>query len=176
LSGRGRRGFGRTLTAAAVALAVSCGGAWSQTAGTIRITATEYAIDSVLMPKLATLLREYPDSTFSATARDRIRQLTDLLAEHEFGIGYFYMRKGSPAAALERFVSLEQRFPDYSARAKLFFYQAQVLKRLGRTEEASRYVSRLVEEYPDSEWARKARNGKIKPPASASVDTRGKSE
>jgi DNA-binding transcriptional LysR family regulator len=30
-------------------------------AGTIRITATEYAIDSVLMPKLAKVLREYPD-------------------------------------------------------------------------------------------------------------------
>jgi DNA-binding transcriptional LysR family regulator len=30
-------------------------------AGTIRITATEYAIESVLMPKLAKLLREYPD-------------------------------------------------------------------------------------------------------------------
>src|SRR5215470_17429355 len=30
-------------------------------AGTIRITATEYAIDSILMPKLASLLRDYPD-------------------------------------------------------------------------------------------------------------------
>src|SRR5207253_188725 len=30
-------------------------------AGTIRITATEYAIQSVLMPKLSKLLREYPD-------------------------------------------------------------------------------------------------------------------
>ena len=30
-------------------------------AGTIRITATEYAIQSVLMPKLAKLLRKYPD-------------------------------------------------------------------------------------------------------------------
>ena len=30
-------------------------------AGTIRITATEYAIDAILMPKLAKLLREYPD-------------------------------------------------------------------------------------------------------------------
>jgi DNA-binding transcriptional LysR family regulator len=30
-------------------------------AGTIRITATENAIDSILIPKLATLLREYPD-------------------------------------------------------------------------------------------------------------------
>jgi DNA-binding transcriptional LysR family regulator len=30
-------------------------------AGTIRITATEFAIDTVLVPKLAKLLREYPD-------------------------------------------------------------------------------------------------------------------
>ena len=30
-------------------------------AGTIRITATEYAIDSILVPKLAKLLRDYPD-------------------------------------------------------------------------------------------------------------------
>jgi DNA-binding transcriptional LysR family regulator len=30
-------------------------------AGTIRITATEFAIDSLLLPKLAPLLREYPD-------------------------------------------------------------------------------------------------------------------
>ena len=29
--------------------------------GTIRITATEYATDAVLLPKLAKLLREYPD-------------------------------------------------------------------------------------------------------------------
>jgi len=30
-------------------------------AGTIRITATEYATDAILLPKLAALLREYPD-------------------------------------------------------------------------------------------------------------------
>src|SRR6266545_4719954 len=30
-------------------------------AGTIRITATEFAIDTVLLPKLAKLLRNYPD-------------------------------------------------------------------------------------------------------------------
>src|SRR5215813_13562637 len=30
-------------------------------AGTIRITATEFAIDTILLPKLAPLLRQYPD-------------------------------------------------------------------------------------------------------------------
>src|SRR3954451_8832100 len=30
-------------------------------AGTIRVTATEYAADAILLPKLAKLVREYPD-------------------------------------------------------------------------------------------------------------------
>jgi DNA-binding transcriptional LysR family regulator len=47
-------------------------------AGTIRITATEYAIDSVLMPKLAKLLREYPDIKVEMTVD---YGLADIVAE-----------------------------------------------------------------------------------------------
>jgi DNA-binding transcriptional LysR family regulator len=36
-------------------------------AGTVRITATEYAADAVLLPKLSKLLREYPDITIEVT-------------------------------------------------------------------------------------------------------------
>ena len=124
------------------------------------------------------LVREYPDSTFATAARDRIRKLSDLLAEHEFAVGYFYIRKGAPGAALSRFTSLEQRYPDYGAKDKLFFYSAQALRRLGREQEASSYLARLLEEFPESEYAKKARDGaeKTKPPASASVDTRPKNE
>lgn len=136
-------------------------------------TATREALE-----QYQALLREYPDSTFSAAARERIRRLADLLAEHEFGVGYFYMRKGASGAALARFISLEQRFPEYAGRAKLFFYEAEVLRRLGRTEEAARYLARLREEFPDSEYAKRIRgkNGKTRPPASASVDTGARSE
>ena len=124
------------------------------------------------------LIREFPDSSYSTAVRERIRRLTDVLAEHEFGVGFFYIRKGSPGAALGRFTSLEQRYPEYGARDKLFFYSAQALKQLGREEEASYYYTRLIEEFPTSEYSRRARDKmpKIKAPASASVDTRGKNE
>jgi outer membrane protein assembly factor BamD (BamD/ComL family) len=75
------------------------------------------------------------------------------------------MRKGARAAALARFTDLEQRYPEYGARDKLYFYSARVLEKLGRREEADRYYSRLKEEFPDSEWARKVRGEK--PPAAA---------
>ena len=124
------------------------------------------------------LLQEFPNSTYVTVALERIRRLTDALADHEFGVGYFYMRKGAPAAALGRFTAIEQRFPEYAAKDKLFFYEAEALRRLGRGEEASRYYSRVIEEYPASEYARMAKGkaSKIRPAASASVDTRAKSE
>jgi outer membrane protein assembly factor BamD len=124
------------------------------------------------------LIREFPDSIYVSQARERIRRLADLLAEHEFAVGYFYMRKGSPGAALGRFTALEERFPEYSGRDKLFFYSAKVLKDLGRGQEAERYLARLIAEYPASEYAKKAKGkgGRTKAPASASVDTRAKNE
>jgi DNA-binding transcriptional LysR family regulator len=47
-------------------------------AGTIRITATEHAIESVLMPKLAKLLRKYPDIKVEMTVDYGLR---DIVAE-----------------------------------------------------------------------------------------------
>lgn len=129
-------------------------------------TATREAIT-----QYRSLIREFPTSGFSGAARERLRVLTDLLAEHEFAVGYFYMRKGSPGAALSRFTDLEQRYPEYGARDKLFFYYALVLDRLGRSEEADRYYGRLLSEFPDSEYARKAKGEK--PATAATVVTPG---
>jgi outer membrane protein assembly factor BamD len=129
-------------------------------------TATREAID-----QYAALIREYPTSSFAIAARERVRALTDILAEHEFSVGYFYMRKGASAAALARFTELEQRYPEYGARDKLFYYSARVLARLGRKEEANRYYSRIIEEFPASEWARKAKNERGEKTSSATAAT-----
>jgi outer membrane protein assembly factor BamD len=124
------------------------------------------------------LIREYPDSSYVTPARERIRRLVDVLAEHDLGIGVFYMHKGAPAAALARFTAVEEGYPEFNGRDKLFFYSAEALGRLGRQGEASRYYGRIIEEFPNSPFARRARGrvAKMKPPASASVDTSGKSE
>src|ERR1700719_3738028 len=47
-------------------------------AGTIRITATDYAADTILWPKLAKLLRQYPDIKGDIVIDHR---LTDIVAE-----------------------------------------------------------------------------------------------
>src|SRR6266850_7853544 len=47
-------------------------------AGTVRITATEFAIDTILLPKLAKLLRDYPDIKFEMIVD---YGLTDIVAQ-----------------------------------------------------------------------------------------------
>ncbi len=113
------------------------------------------------------LIREYPDSAYAGAARERIRQLIDLLAEHEFRVGYFYMRKGSLMSALGRFNGIEERFPEFGGRDKLYYYQGRILTRLGRPDEASQLYSRVIEEYPKSRFADRARSRlkKLKPVA-----------
>jgi len=130
-------------------------------------TPTREAID-----QYQALIREYPTSGFAGAARERVRVLTNVIAEHEFGVGYFYMRKGASSAALARFTDLEQRYPEYGARDKLYFYAARVLEKLGRRQEADRYYARLTAEFPESEYARKVRGPRGEKPASAAASTR----
>ena len=107
-----------------------------------------------------------PREAFSATVIG-----AENLAEHEFSVGYFYMRKGAPSAALARFIDLEQRYPEYGARDKLLFYSARVLEKLGRREEADRYYGRVITEFPESEFARKAKSARGEKPAAPSTAT-----
>jgi len=140
-------------------------------------TATREAID-----QFRNLIREFPDSGYAGAGRERIRQLTDLLAEHDFGVGFFYYRKGATASALSRFTVLEQRFPDYGARDKLYFYEAKALERLGRKEEAQRYFGKLVQEFPKSQFVKKVKRvpgpkeGEKPPETAVTVDTKPQSQ
>ena len=99
------------------------------------------------------LLKEAPQSSYAAEARGRVDALTDLLAEHEFGVGFFYFRKGDAAAALGRFQSTEENYPSYSHRDRLYFLTGQALARLGRQTEAAAYFGKLREAYPNSPWS-----------------------
>jgi len=98
------------------------------------------------------LLQEAPGSRFAPDAKTRSAALKDLLAEHEFGVGYFYLRKGDSAAALGRFRYSAEHFPDYHEKDKLLFFTGRALDRLGRRDEASKSYSDLAASYPESPW------------------------
>jgi len=103
------------------------------------------------------LLRETPGSGYAPDAKKRLASLRDLLAEHEFGVGYFYLRKGDPQAALIRFLFTAERYPDYSAKDKLLFYTGRALDRMGRRDDAAKYFADLTTGFPASPWTARLR-------------------
>jgi outer membrane protein assembly factor BamD len=110
-----------------------------------------------------TLIREAPGSPYAVDAKKRVVALKDVLAEHEFGVGYFYLRKGDPHAALGRFRSTGEHFPDYSSKDKLLFYTAVALDRLGERDEASKLYASLKTDYPESRWASRIKKEHLAP-------------
>jgi outer membrane protein assembly factor BamD len=110
-----------------------------------------------------TLVRESPGSPYSLEARKRVVALRDVLAEHEFGVGFFYLRKGNPHAALGRFRGAGEKYPDYSAKDKLLFYTAVALDRLGERDEASKLYASVKTDYPESRWASRIKKEHLAP-------------
>lgn len=101
------------------------------------------------------VIRLYPTSEYVAEARARISDVRDRLAEHEFVVGHFYLRRGLWPAAIDRFDGLLQNFPDYGERDKALLYLG---KAYWETEVPALRVRgvetfrRLRQEHPDSEW------------------------
>src|SRR5579885_1247477 len=59
------------------------------------------------------LLVQFPNSKFAPRAQQLLRNIQEVLAEHEFRAGYFYHHKGSYPAAANRFEGLVTQYPLY---------------------------------------------------------------
>lgn len=101
--------------------------------------------------------RLYPGSVYVGPAREKIVQCFDRIAEHEFLVGRFYMRKKAFPAALERFLLVLGQFPDYSGRDKLYFYLARTYEKMDQPERAREFFELILRDFPDGEYAKEAR-------------------
>jgi outer membrane protein assembly factor BamD len=81
------------------------------------------------------LIQEYPDSKLVPQAKQRLREVQEVLAEREFEIGRFYYLRQTYPAAIARLKTLVDRYPLYSGADEALFL-------LGRTYEAEIEVVR----------------------------------
>ena len=103
--------------------------------------------------ELKEFLEKFPQSELAPTAEEFLREVQENLARGIQGIGNFYFSKNSYLASESRYKEVLEEFPDYSRADQALSRLAQSLEILGRIEEASVYYSRLVSEYPFSEYA-----------------------
>jgi outer membrane protein assembly factor BamD len=71
------------------------------------------------------LIQEYPDSKLVPLAKQRLREVQEVLADREFGIGRFYYLRAAYPAAIARLRTLVDRYPLYSGADQTLFLIGQ---------------------------------------------------
>jgi len=114
------------------------------------------------------LIMEYPDSKLLPQAKQRLREVQEILAEREFGIGKFYYLRSSYPAAIARLRTLVDRYPLYSGADEALYLLGQsyegeidairknarmneVIKGKmieGLTKDAAEAYGRIIKRYP----------------------------
>jgi outer membrane protein assembly factor BamD len=97
------------------------------------------------------LILQFPDSKLVPEAKQRLREVQEILAEREYEIGHFYYVRQSYPAAIARLKSVSDKYPLYSHSDEVLFllgqsYEAEVnLVRGRQMNETAK--SRLIEEF-----------------------------
>jgi outer membrane protein assembly factor BamD len=103
------------------------------------------------------LKTDFPRNPYREVVDLRIEKCRNTIADYEFLVGQFYMKKGSYAAAIGRYEGLLAKFPDYKKKEYVLLLLGTAYRKLGDTEKAEEYLRRLVEKFPASPLAHDAK-------------------
>jgi len=105
------------------------------------------------------LLAQFPNSKFAPQVQQLLRNIQEVLAEHEYRAGNFYFTKGSYVASANRLQGLTDHYPLYSKADESLWKLGESYTRLGArfTGNAAQAYSKIVQYYPLSPYAEDAR-------------------
>jgi outer membrane protein assembly factor BamD (BamD/ComL family) len=98
----------------------------------------------------------------SGAVRGRAEALRDeqkeILAKHNLEVArYYFERRKAYEGARDRLQEIIDTYPEFSRMDEVLYLMGEIHIRLGKREEAARYYKKLLEEYPKSERAKRAR-------------------
>jgi outer membrane protein assembly factor BamD len=98
------------------------------------------------------LLVQFPNSKFAPQAAQRLRDIQESLAEHEFVVGNFYWKREMNPAAANRLNALVDQYPLYSNSGEALFEAGDAYSKMGPRfrKQAGEMFARIVREYPGS--------------------------
>ncbi|MBI4446944.1 MAG: outer membrane protein assembly factor BamD [Acidobacteria bacterium] len=100
--------------------------------------------------ELKKFITDYHDSELAPTAQEFLKMVQENLAKGIHDVGEFYFSRKSYNASESRFKEVLEKYPEYSSLDSTLYKLGESLERMGRTEEASVYYSRVAAEYPFS--------------------------
>jgi outer membrane protein assembly factor BamD len=110
------------------------------------------------------LILAYPDSPYAAEARVRLGAMRNLLAEHEYVVGHFYVRRKAWRAAKGRMETILAAYPEYGKLDQVLYETGLVENKLGHEDEARQFWERLARDFPGSPQLKKVPKALPAPP------------
>ena len=116
----------------------------------------------VAIGDLREVIDRYPSSPYVPIARLKIREAQSRLAEHDYLIGRFYIKKKAFQAAVERLRGILNEYPDFAEKDKVYYWLGSTMVRADNAVEGRLYLEKLLADYPASDYAKKARQALAK--------------
>jgi outer membrane protein assembly factor BamD len=99
----------------------------------------------------------YSASPFVEQARKKIIECHDRLAEHERVVARFYQKRKKYNAAIDRYRTILDRYPQYSRTGQVLFDIGTCLLAVGNRPEAEEFFGRLSQDQPNGKLAARAK-------------------
>ncbi len=96
------------------------------------------------------LKSNFPRNPYKELIEMRIEKCRSVIADYEFLVGEFYMKKGSYSPAIDRFEGLLKKFPDYKKQEKVLMDLAHAYKKIGQKEKSVEKLKDIIQKYPNS--------------------------
>src|SRR5579875_2186229 len=105
------------------------------------------------------VLVQFPNSKFAPQAAQKLREIQESLAEHEFVVGNFYWRRDMNPAAANRLNAVVDQYPLYSKAGEALYEAGDAYSKMGPRfrKKAGDMFARIAREYPLSSRAEDAK-------------------
>jgi outer membrane protein assembly factor BamD len=94
------------------------------------------------------LVEVFPNSPYAAKALCKIAEAKKHIAEYEFFVGSFYLKKNNYLGAYTRFDQLLLQYPNSIDRDRVLLAMAKTCLYDGQTQKGKRILQLLIKEYP----------------------------
>src|SRR3954453_8635537 len=104
------------------------------------------------------LVTQFPNSKFVPPTLQKLRNIQESLAEHEYVVGNFYWKREMNPAAANRLNALVDQYPLYSKAGEALFEAGDSYSKMGPRfrKQAGDMFARVVRDYPLSARAKEA--------------------
>jgi outer membrane protein assembly factor BamD len=99
----------------------------------------------------------YRNSMYAEEGRKLLQECYERLAEHEFQVGYFYLKTRKWCrGAIPRLKGVLEEYPTYSEPDKVYYHLGEAHELCNSPSEAVPYYQQVIDNYPESEFKEKA--------------------